>query len=241
MHLKAKIFLGFFVMALAFSGGVLVCLKTLGPIERSFERHTIENVPVLSAVQDIRTYGSILHAEMLELSYLMALEQTPAMRHALTLELAEINQTGIHLRNKMQEYRKLVELYFPEESSYITMLQTQIDQLLAATDELRGQDQGSPVPFSLTAKNHFEALEQSFLAVTNEIVSYEQREVQMRREMVNQTVDQAKLWIVASAGISLLLALVLTLIMSRASSGYEPTGGSGRRVRHAPRRQMPRD
>ena len=241
MRIRSKIFLGFFCMCLVFSGGVLFCLKTLGPIERSFERYTAENLPVLNTIQNIRTRGSTLHAEILEISYLIALEVTPESERALRLERVEIAHTRKQLLAEMEKYRGLVELYFPDESSYIPLLQGSIDQLSAMVDELLKKPAGQLGSFSLAQKNRYEVFEQNFLAVTNEIVSYENREFQIRREAVSQAVDEARFWIGVSAAVSLGLALALTLIMTRMSSFHEAVGYGGRRVSSRPRRRIPRD
>ena len=241
MTFHNKIFFGYLLMALIFMGGILLCLKTLGPIERSFERLASENLPVLNLVQDIRTEGTMLHAEMLEMAALMSLEVTPESRQAILLEWSEIEATQKHLLAYMQEYRKLVELYFPEESSYIPLLQTQLDLLHQLNDELRKRDSGQSDSFSLLMKFRFEDLEQSFLAVTNEIISYEVREIQMRREQVNSAVASARFWIGLIFVITLGFALTLPRFLFRLRSSKEPSGESGRRQSYMPRRDSQRD
>ncbi len=241
MSFRNKVFLGYLLMALVFSGGVLLCLKTLGPIERSFEKLAAENLPVLNLIQNIRTQGTKLHAEMLEMSSLLSLDVTPSSQRALLMEQAEIEQTRKLLLEDMQRYRKLVELYFPEESSYIPLLQTQIDHLIQMSEELQKQTAGQSNSFSLESKPRFEALEQNFLSVTNEIVSYEVREIQMRREHVNDAVAGAGSWIAAIFIFALAVALALAVLMTRLSSTKEPSGRRGRRLNPATRRKTLRD
>lgn len=241
MTFRKKIFFGYLLMSLVFSGGILLCLKTLGPIERSFERLAIENLPVLNAIQNIRTQGSLLHAEMLETSYLLALDVTPESQRALTLERAEISSTRKLLLSEMQKYQHFVELYFPEESSYIPLLQTQIDSLLQMHTDLLKQPAGQKHSFSLLMKNRFENLEQNFLAVTNEIVSYEVREIHQRRETVEKSVENAHLWIGTTFFISLAAALFLTFILTNLSYPTEPSGRKGRRLSTKTRRNTQRD
>ncbi len=241
MTFRNKIFFGYFLMALIFTGGILICLKTLGPIERSFEKLSAENLPVLNLIQDIRNHGSMLHAEIIEISALLSLDVTPETSQALLLERAEIEHTQKQLLSDMQDYRKLVEMYFPEESSYIPLMQTQIDQLVLMSKELNEQTADQSGSFSLVMKSRLEELEQSFLAVTNEIISYEVREVQMRREQINTAVAEARFRIGVATFISLALTLILTLVLTRLSSPSEPFGNKGRRLSRMPRRNNQRE
>lgn len=241
MTLRNKIFFGYLILFLVFAGGILLSLRTLGPIERSFERLAAENLPVLNLVQDIRTHGIQLHAEMLEMSSLLSLPVTPESTRALDQEKAEIEHTHKQLLASTQQYFKMVEMYFPDESSYIPLLQTQIDQLVLLNNEINSQTAGQSGSFSLAIKSRFEELEQSFLAITNEIVSYEVREVQMRRENVTASVSRARLMIGATIFISLAITLILTIRLTRLSSASEPSGEKGRRLNPEPRRNRQRD
>jgi hypothetical protein len=241
MTFHNKIFFGYLLMALVFMGGILLCLKTLGPIERSFEKLSAENLPVLNLVQNIRTQGSMLHAEMFEMAALLSLEVTPESDQAILMEWSEIEGTQKQLRTDMQEYRKLVELYFPEESSYIPLLQTQIDQLFHMGEELRKRDNGPTTSLSLLMKSRFESLEESFLAVTNEIVSYEVREVQMRRERVIEAVANARFWIGLIFVVTLGVAMMLPRILFRLRSAADSAQDAGRRQSYMPRRNSQRE
>jgi hypothetical protein len=241
MPFRNKVFFGYLLMALVFTGGILLCLKTLGPIERSFERLSAENLPVLNLIQDIRTQGSMLHGQLIELSALLSLDVTPESSLALLLERAEIDDTQIQLQSVMQDYRDLIEMYFPEESSYIPLMQTQIDQMILMSKELSAQASCQPGSFSLAMKNRFEDLEESFLAVTNEIISYEVREVQVRREHINIAVAKARFLIGTIIFVSFALALILTLLMTRLRSNSEPSGERGRRLSFVSRRDNQRE
>ncbi len=241
MTFRNKVFFGYLLMALVFTGGILLCLKTLGPIERSFERLSAENLPVLNLIQDIRNQGSMLHAEIIEISAILSLDVTPESSQALFQERAEIEHTQKQLMADMQDYRKLVEMYFPEESSYIPLMQTKIDQLVLMSTELIELPAGQSGSFSLMMKSRFEDFEQGFLAVTNEIISYEVREVQMRREQINTVVAKARFWIGVTTFISLGLTLILTLLMTRLRSYSEPSGEKGRRLSFMPRRNNLRE
>jgi methyl-accepting chemotaxis protein len=215
MKFNRKIFSGYLLLALIFSGGVLFCLKPLGPIERSFERLSAENLPVLSLIQEIRTQGSLLHAEILEMSYLMALESTPETRLAIQSELVEKANTRKRLVKDVEDYRRLVELYFPEESSYIPLLQNEVDQLIQLSDGLNGQASGQQYPLSLARKFQFEEIEERFLVVTGEIISNELREIQMRRQQVSESVARAYTWIGVTFIVSLIAALLLDFFLAR--------------------------
>ncbi len=241
MTFRNKVFFGYLLMALIFTGGILLCLKTLGPIERSFERLAAENLPVLNLVQDIRNQGSMLHAELIEISALLSLEVTPESSQALLQERAEIEHTKKQLLSDMQDYRKLVKMYFPEESSYIPLMQTQVDHLVLMSKELNKQTAGQSGSFSLMMKSRFEDFEQSFLAVTNEIISYEVREVQIRREQINTAVAEARFRIGVTIFISLGVTLILTLLMTRLRSYSEPSGEKGRSLNYVPRRNNQRE
>lgn len=241
MTFHNKIFFGYLLMSLVFMGGILFCLKTLGPVERSFEILTAENLPVLNLVQEIRVQGSMLHGEMLEMAALLSLTVTLESKEAILQEWAEIEFTQTQLLANMLEYRKLVELYFPEESTYIPLLQTQIDQMILMGDDLRKRDDEQPRPLSLLMKFRFEDLEQGFMAVTNEILSYEMRGVQMRREHGLEAVANARIWIGVIFVITLGVAMILPQALFRLRSSSEPSGSKGRRQSYMPRRNSLRD
>ncbi|MCF6179280.1 MAG: response regulator [Geopsychrobacter sp.] len=213
MKILEKILLGYLLLTLIFSIGVFVCLQTLGPVERSFERLADENLAVLNLIHTIRTQGNLLHAEQIKIVYMLSLESSRSIEKTLRADLVELSRTRRQLLEDLGEYGRLVELYFPDEIEYIPSLQMSIEQLLGVVGQVEKMaremtDPVLPIPIS-----RFEEVEERFLAVTAEIVSHELHEIRERREQVNRAVHGARsrigLAYLLSLGFSLLLAILL--------------------------------
>jgi PAS domain S-box-containing protein len=215
MTFRNKIFTGYLLMALLFSGGAFLYLQTLHPIETTFELFSGENIPVLNLIQDIRISGSQLHTQILDVAYLVALKDNPGSLEGIANELSEIDQTKTKLINSMSEYRKRVAQHIPDESSYIIRLQTQVDDLVLMADEYKSSVLDNSAILSMSTKQKLEDLEERFQAITDEIVDREISEVADRRKNVIDAVFNAKLWIGLSSLFTLVLALIIAIIFVR--------------------------
>ena len=210
MNFRGKLLTGYLFLSLLFAAGILLCLKPLGPIERSIDRLAVENLPILTLIESIRIRGNLLHAEMLDISYLLTLESTPETRKAIEFEILESDQIRDQLLKDVQEYHQLVERYFPEESLYIPLLQVQVDQLILVDKELKKRAAGGEISLPLARRSQIKDLEKRFLEVTDQIIREEVRETRLRREQISEVVAQARFRI---GGICILfLASTLPLI-----------------------------
>lgn len=215
MNFRSKILSGYLVLTLIFSAGVLVCLQALRPIQRSFDRMAVENLPVLNLIHSIRTLGTLLHGEMQETATLLLAEQTEANRAALSAELLEIGRDREQLMADTREYRRMVELYFPEEIEYIPELQAEVERLVAhsfALEQLAAQVERERHPLLQVP---LEELEERFMLVTGNIISHEVSEIRERRDQVSQTVFAARYRIGLAYMLSLIMALAIALLLAR--------------------------
>lgn len=215
MNFRSKLLTGYLFLSLLFAAGILLCLKPLGTIERSIDRLAVENLPILTLVESIRIRGNLLHAEMLDISHLLSLESTPETRKAIAFEILESDQIRDQLLKDVQEYRQLVERYFPEESLYIPLLQVQVDQLLLVDKELKKRAAGEKDSLPLARRSQIKDLEQRFLEVTDQIIREEIRETRLRREQISEAVAEARVWIGGICILFLASALLLTLLLTR--------------------------
>lgn len=214
MNFRSKLLTGYLFLSLLFAAGILLCLKPLGLIERSFDRLAVENLPILTLVESIRIRGNLLHAEMLDISYLLSLESTPETRKAIEFEMLESDQIRDQLLKDVQEYRQLVERYFPEESLYIPLLQVQVDQLILVDKELKKRAAGEDASLPLARRAQIKELEKSFLEVTDQIIREEIRETRIRRERIKEAVAEARIWIGGICILFLASTLPLALLLA---------------------------
>ncbi len=218
MKILEKILSGYLLLTLIFSIGVFVCLQTLGPIERSFERMADENLTVLNLIHSIRTQGNLLHAEQIKIIYLLSLESSDSIAKTVRADLVELVRTREQLQADVKEYRRLIELNFPEETEYLPRLQMSVEQLLAVVGHVEKMDRMSDSPPQIPI-SRFEEVEERFLAITAEIVSHEIREIRERREQVTQAVGAARSRIGLAYLMSLGFALLLAILLARRVAG----------------------
>jgi len=192
MNFRGKIGVCYLLGVIFFTVGFLFCMQTLGPIERSFEQMSHENLPVLNLIYSIRNQGILLEGEMQEVAILLLGERTTANLQALEAERQEILRTRKQLSHDVDEYRTLVIRFFPVESDFIPRLEIQVDKLMAQSEMVLEMVKDPSGSHEGLKEIDFEDLEEQFLAVTGEIASYEMQEIMDRREMVYETLEQAR-------------------------------------------------
>ena len=209
MNFRRKIDICYLLVVMFFTIGFLFCMQTLGPVERSFEQMSHENLPVLNLIHDIRNLGIVLDGEMQEIALHLLSERTPENLQAIEAELLEIARTRQQLLRDVEEYRNLVMRFFPEESDFIPRLEMQVDKLVRQSEIVAAMaEHPSDTPVVLKGLD-FEELEEQFLTVTGEIASFEMKEIMDRREIVYESLDQAREHMIRAY----LLALAAVVVM----------------------------
>lgn len=219
MGIKYKLLAGYLVVILAASVVGYFGVQQIQSIRDSYLKVNEQTIPLISSLQNIRASSLLILSATIEYAFIVNEQQLTGTKISAELaeeELGELAASRKQLNNALEEYSKLVDLYFPDERQYLKIIRTAAVNLISNSDALIAakQNPGSSTNV-LALKELLESNENTLLATFEKAMEHERKELDERKETVKDLINEAILSMISIGVAAFLLSLLSSFLLGR--------------------------